>query len=444
MHPIPDMMRRLRVGLCPSGASSVRGRVLAAASACRPRANEWRVLLLLIGSLTLVSGCSSTRGPAVPPALTAKATVPGFSGVRLAMDPTQVSTPDMDLWLTPVAEQIRSRSGPLNLLALSGGGPDGAYGVGVLNGWSRTGTRPDFDVVTGISTGSLIAPFAFLGEAYDEALKEAYTTISDDQVFRRRRLLGMVFNGLSAADSRPLYETLLKQFDEMRLAAIAAEHRKGRRLYVGTSDLDAEVLICWDLGAVAASGQAGARELFCRVLLASASIPVAFPPVLFDVEAEGRTYQEMHGDGGCMTQVFGFYFLSRLQELSGRSGGRLFVIRNQVLASHWEQVSPELIRIGGRAVSLLMRNQGMGDLYRAYLVAAETGLDFHLAYVPGSFEFPNRKGEFDPAYMKALFDVGFDAAKSGTVWFKQPPAVHLLHGDRAREPGPAPSLTSSP
>ena len=352
--------------------------------------------------------------------------VAGFPGIRLALDPTRFSVAEIDTWLEPVVQEVSRRSGPLTLLALSGGGPDGAYGAGVLKGWSATGTRPVFDIVTGISTGSLMAPFAFLGEGSDAALEEAYTTITDTGVFRKRSLLGVVFNGLSVADSQPLYESLWRQFDEGRLAAIAAEHRKGRRLYVGSTDLDAEVLMCWDLGAIAASGQPGARDLFCRVLRASASIPVALPPVFFDVEAGGRTYQEMHCDGGCMTQVFGFYFLSRLQALSGRNDARLFVIRNEILASHWEQVSPELVRIGGRAVSLLLRNQGIGDLYRSYLIAQETGLDFDLTYIPGSFEFPNRVGEFDPRYMKALFDVGYASARAGTVWLKEPPSVGML------------------
>ena len=383
-------------------------------------------LVLLLGLMFLGVGCSSLRRTAVPHPLTRAAVIPGFPGIRIPMDATEIKAGEVDAWLAPVVRRARGGHGPVTLLALSGGGPDGAYGAGLMNGWTQAGNRPEFDMVTGISTGSLIAPFAFLGPAYDPTLRQAYLTISDGRVFRKRSFLGLLFNGISVADSDPLYETILGQFDDQVLAAIAAEHRKGRRLYVGTTDMDAEALMCWDMGAIAASGSPGARELFCRVLLASASIPVAFPPVFFDVEAGGRSYQEMHCDGGCMTQVFGFVFLSRVRELSGRSAATLYVVRNEILSATWEDVRPELVPIGARAINLLLRNQGVGDLYRAYLVSLETGLDFQLSYIPDGFSYSNRHGQFDPGYMKALYDLGFDRAVSGEAWTRSAPGTHLL------------------
>jgi len=358
--------------------------------------------------------------------MTRQAQVPGYPGARLVMDPMSLETHEIDTWLEPAVAHARKRTGPVNLLALSGGGSYGAYGAGVLNGWTRTGERPEFDVIAGISTGSLIAPLAFLGPAYDEKLKQSYTTVSDKDIFERRSVFGILLNQESLADSAPLYQSLLKTFDEAALAAVAAEHRKGRRLYIGTSDLDAEVLMCWDLGAIAASGQPGSRELFCRVLLASASIPVAFPPVFFDVEVEGKRFTEMHGDGGCMAQVFGFVFLNRLMELSGKSEGRMFVLRNETLTTQWKDVHPTIISLAGRALDMTIRTQGLGDLYRAYLVASSAGIDFKVAYVPGSFHFEPRKGEFDPAWMTALFDTGYDQAVAGAAWLKEPPAIQLL------------------
>ncbi len=398
-----------------------------------------RITRILAGTVFLAvfgfasGGCASTRKPAVPETLTRKAEVPGFDGVRLAIDTTQFRAQDLDPWLTPAVSRVRSGREAPSMLALSGGGPDGAYGAGVLNGWTRLGNRPEFDIVTGVSTGSLIAPFAFLGPDYDERLKKAYTSITDGQVFRKRSFFGILFNGLSVADSKPLFETILNEFDDAVLAAIAVEYRKGRRLYVGSTDMDAEALMCWDLGVIAASGKPGSRELFCRALLASASIPVAFPPVFIDVEAAGRPYQEMHCDGGCMTQVFGAFFLTRLCELSGISRGNLYVIRNEVLATQWQDVGPEMVKIGGRAIDLLLRNQGIGDLYRAYLVAQESGLNFNLTYIPGSFVYPDRHGQFDPGYMNSLFDLGFHRAETGEAWTHHPPAARALDG-RTRAP----------
>ena len=374
-------------------------------------------------AILAATGCTSTRPPAVPEKLSKQAQLPALPGVRLVMDPMTTKPQEIDAWLQSAVPHARRKSGPLNLLALSGGGAYGAYGAGVLCGWTPTGARPEFDIVAGISTGALMAPYAFLGTNCDAELKRAYTTLTDKDVFRKRNLISILAGADSAADSAPLYKSLLKRFDDAKLAAIAAEHRKGRRLYVGTTDLDAEVLMCWDMGAIAASGQ---RELFCRVLVASASIPVAFQPQFFEVEADGRRYQEMHGDGGVMTQVFGFIFLPRLLALSGRSEGRMYLLRNETLAEQWKEVHPTLISLAGRSIGMLLRNQGIGDLYMAYLVAQETGMDFNLAFIPTSFHFGKHKGEFDPVVMTALFDTGFEQARAGTAWKKEPPALPLL------------------
>jgi hypothetical protein len=394
------------------------------------------IAVLLTAALLAGTGCQSTKPQPVPQSLTKQAQLPGLPGTRLVMDPMTTQLRDLDNWLESAVGRARTKNGALTLLALSGGGPDGAYGAGVLNGWTQVGTRPEFDVVAGISTGALIAPFAFLGSALDEELKQAYTRITDKNVFRKRGLFGILINQESVADSAPLYQSLLRQFDDAKLAAIAAEHRKGRRLYVGTSDLNAEVLMCWDLGAIAASGRPNAREVFCRALLASASIPVAFPPVFFEVEADGKRYQEMHADGGCMTQVFGFVFLSRMMQLSGRTNGQLFVLRNESLAEQWKAVHPTIISLAGRSISMLLRNQGIGDIYMAYLVAVEGGIDFNFASIPVSFHYENRQGEFDPGFMTALFQTGYEQARSGTAWAKQPPALQLMHPTPKQQPAP--------
>ena len=162
-------------------------------------------------------------------------------------------------------------------------------------------------------------------------MKESYTTITDKDVFKTRGIFGILHYRDALTSSEPLEKLIEKQIDQAMIDKIAAEHRKGRRLYVGTSNLDAQGMMVWDMGGIAASGHPSARKLFCRVLLASASIPVAFPPVYFDVEAAGKRYDEMHADGGVMAQVFGTALLARLTEHSGQHQGRLFLVRNAQL-----------------------------------------------------------------------------------------------------------------
>ena len=193
---------------------------------------------------------------------------------------------------------------PAYLLSLSGGGDNGAFGAGLLVGWTAHGDRPKFKLVTGVSTGSLIAPFAFLGSEYDAALTDVYTNIDPGKVFEKRFLpvAALAQNGLS--DTHPLYDLISHYVDEPLLARIAAEYEKGRLLLIQTTDLDAGRPVVWNIGAIAASGRPEAIDLVRHILLASASIPAAFPPVMFDVEVEGQSYQEMHVDGGAVSQAF--------------------------------------------------------------------------------------------------------------------------------------------
>ena len=185
-----------------------------------------------------------------------------------------------------------------------GGGANGAFGAGLLKGWTESGTRPAFKLVTGISTGALIAPFAFLGSGYDATLEDFYTTITTKDIYRERSYFAILFDPSSMTDTTPLQKIVAKQVDENVLAAVAQAHRQGRRLFIGTTNMEAGKLVIWDMGAIAASGKPGALELFRKVMLASAAIPVAFPPVFIPVKAAGKEYEEMHVDGGTAAQVF--------------------------------------------------------------------------------------------------------------------------------------------
>ena len=169
-------------------------------------------------------------------------------------------------------------------LALSGGGQDGAFGAGILCGWTEAGTRPQFKLVTGISTGALMAPFAFLGPAYDHVLKEAYTTISDKDVYKAHKPLAILLSLVNIkplpalTENKPMEELVARLVDDKVLAEVAREHRKGRRLLIGTTQMDAQRLVIWNMGAIANSGNPQALALFRKIMVASASIPAFFPP----------------------------------------------------------------------------------------------------------------------------------------------------------------------
>jgi predicted acylesterase/phospholipase RssA len=312
---------------------------------------------------------------------------------------------------------------PLDMLAISGGGDDGAFGAGLLVGWSEAGTRPEFELVTGISTGALMAPFAFLGSTHDADLRTVYTEITQRDIFIRRGLLAALTSD-AMADTAPLQHMLERHVTQALLDEIAAEYAKGRVLLVGTTDLDSREPVIWNMTAIAASHSPNALPLFRKVLLASASIPGAFPPVMIDVDVGGQRYQEMHVDGGTVTQVFVYPPTLRVADEAAARGGdrerRLYVIRNSSIEPDWTVVKRSTLPIAARAVSSLMATQGIGDLYRIYLLADRDDIDFNLAYIPASFDAP-KKGQFDQAYMRALFKQGEDMARTGYPWEKHPP-----------------------
>ena len=198
---------------------------------------------------------------------------------------------------------VVTKGRPLTYLALSGGGGGGAYGAGVLNGWTRLGTRPEFSIVSGVSVGALIAPFAFLGPEYDEALRQMYTDGEAARTVQSPELLSGVFGGGFFGEAQ-LQRLVARYVSDAMIEAVAVEDRKGRRLLAVTTNLDAQRAVIWDLGAIAAAGGPKAFKLFREVLAASASVPVVFAPQLIDVTINNHSFQEMHVDGTVSAQVF--------------------------------------------------------------------------------------------------------------------------------------------
>jgi len=397
-------------------------------------------LTVALGLWLLLQGCvTAPRGQAVPTALETKAAVVGFpDDIRhFPRDPEDIKLLEkefVDSW-SREKQYLRTRGHtgslpPASYLAISGGGDDGAYGAGFLNGWSQTGTRPQFKLVTGVSTGALTAPFAFLGKNYDPEIKLLYTGVSQKDILAKRNLYAAVF-GDAMADTTPLYRLIKKYVTQDMLNQIATEYGKGRLLFIGTVNLDSERPVVWNITKIAASHSAGSLELVHKILRASAAIPGAFPPVMINVQANGRSYAEMHVDGSVAAQVFVYWAGVRLKDLAAANGAqrerKVYILRNARLDPEWSSVKRQTFPITFKAIAGLLQYQGLGDLYRIYAVCKRDGTDFNLAYIPKTFTEPERI-DFDRFYMQKLYDFGFEEAKAGYHWAKQPP---MLVGEEA-------------
>jgi hypothetical protein len=312
---------------------------------------------------------------------------------------------------------------PADYLALSGGGDDGAFGAGLLVGWTQHGNRPSFKLVTGISTGALIAPFAFLGPDYDDALTAVYTGIDQKDVLVKRSFLAALTDD-GMADTTPLYELISRYLDNQMIDRIAQEYDRGRLLLIATTNLDAGRPVIWNIGAIAKSGHPKSRELIRRILLASASIPGAFPPVMFDVDVAGSPYQELHVDGGAVAQTFLYPPTISLRSVMPefRRARSAYIIRNAKLTSAPSQTERRTLSIAGRAITTLIASNGVGDLYRMYTTTKRDGVAYNLAFIGADFAEPY-PGLFDRAYMNKLFDYGRAKARSGYPWRSAPPSL---------------------
>ena len=390
--------------------------------------------LAVIGLLLAVVGCAGTpaRKNPVPAELTSQVGIEGIREARFWGDEWPKFS--LERFETYTDADFRKLFPGIydkthSYLAISGGGANGAFGAGLLAGWTASDTRPEFTMVTGISTGALTAPFAFLGPDYDDELKEVYTTTSTKDILKKRGILTAAF-GDSMADTTPLKALIAKYVTADMVSEIAREHQRGRRLYVGTVNLDAGRSVIWNIGAIAASDHPHRLELIHDILRASASIPVAFPPVTISVESNGRQYEELHVDGGTGSQVFVYPaavdWKRITKKLKVQGDPRIYVIRNSFLEPDYQGINRKVVPIASRTIDSLIRTQGIGDLYQIYALCERDGNDFNLAYIPAEFtEEPSEV--FDPAYMGKLYELGYQMASKGYPWGKAPPG--FIRGD---------------
>lgn len=385
----------------------------------------WIVMSSMVATIMLTGCATLGRLPALPIESASAATWLDLSDARFFADG------DSDR-IAAIASKARERrlksrrtSNALNFLSISGGGEDGAFGAGLLVGWSKLG-RPEFDLVTGISTGALSAPFAFLGQEFDPILTKVYTEVGPDDIFQKRLPLVATLANDAVTDTAPLRRLIASYMSKDVVARIAREYAKGRLLLVLTTNLDQARAVIWNIGAIAESRHPRARELIIDILLASAAIPGVFPPVMLNVTVDGKNYQEMHVDGGMIAQAFLYppSYIAKPIRVRGVSGKplkrRVYVIRNGRLLRPEAEVKRQTLAISAQALSTMIASSGVNDAYRIYTTTKRDGIEFRLAYIGTDFTVPY-PGPFDRYYMNALYNYGYELGRTGYPWRERPP-----------------------
>jgi hypothetical protein len=398
---------------------------------CRevPHARSARAIAAALIILSFCAGCVSDSSPPRRTSFTEAehraAEVVGMPGVRFFVD----SPGSFQRWrernagtATPLTIAREQEDG-LVWLALSGGADDGAYGAGILNGWTIAGARPRFTVVSGVSTGALIGMLAFLGPHYDPLLAALYTETPREGIYRPKGRAGVL--GQSILDETPFRMRVAEVVDAKALAEVAREHATGRRFLVVTTNLDAQRATVWDMGAIAASTHPNALKLFRDVLIASASPPGLFAPTYIEVEANGRRFQEMHVDGAVGDPVFSpadVLVLTRGMAPETEMKRTLYVLVNNKLKPQFEVVENTTIPIVYRSFSTLAMKSLVAEVYRANRVARENDIDFNLTFIDEEFRSKPTES-FDLEYRRQLFAYGKERALTGEIWVKRPPAA---------------------
>ncbi len=413
------------------------GPCLAASSHHTGGSSVWLSLVASIAIAIFSAGCAASLDRAiVPESLAAVAQIDGMADIRTWGDQGQAAS---RRFIASEGSRIKARlqearrrglKPTSNLLALSGGADDGAFGAGLLVGWSQNGDRPQFDLVTGVSAGALIAPFAFIGADYDQQLSEIFTNYGGDQIYQANILAG-ILGGPGIALNEPLKKLVARYVDADMVRRLAEERAKGRILLIGTTNIDVQRPVFWDIGRIAQSGHQHSVHLIRDVLIASAAIPGVFPPVRIKVKAGGKQYEELHVDGGTTREVFfsptDFTFKELDKAIGTKVSRRLFVIRNGKLGPEWEATGETALAIGARSLSTVLKNQTLGDLIRMHAKAKAEGIDYNLAAIPDGFKAAH-PAPFDQGYMKALYAEGFRLGREGYAWMKEPPGMIATAG----------------
>jgi len=390
----------------------------------------WVVPTALLLAFAVVAGCQPSR----------QTTHQSTKHRTMASADDPVFVPPGVVLASP-ADLVVGLRAPRNVLALSSGGLYGAYSAGVLDGWSRTGTRPEFDVVTGSSTGALIAPFAFLGPEYDAQATKLYTGVRAEDIFRVRAWVTIPFRD-SLATTAPLRKLIQDQINQPLMEKIAAEHKKGRRLYVGTTDLFTRRAVIWDMGAIASRPCPEGCTLFRDVLLASASVPGVFPPVAFQIEVDGRRELELHVDGAITAPLFmppGVFataaFLAGPNPNPNPMPGspNFYAIVAGKLYPDPGPVRRRVLPVMGASTEALLYAQCRAELANVYWQSRLAGMRYHMIALRQDAEIVvNTAVSFDQEVMAELYREGLQDGMDGPRWMYIPPALSPCDGNYAR------------
>jgi len=389
-----------------------------------PFAHSVRGFTVAIICIMFAAGCATVDRVAYTQKEQIAAVVPGFPDARLWADDPAIAQKSI-----AVAAGITKQP---TILALSGGGADGAFGAGFLSGWTARGNRPQFTIVTGASAGALIAPFAFLGSGYDEVLKSVFASGEMENFLQFAGVSGLVGTGLFKAG--PLRELIAKYVDAGTLEAIAQQYRTGRKLFIVTTNLDAQRTAIWDMGRIASSGHPKALDLFRSVMEASASIPGIFSPVLIEVEADGKSFAEMHVDGGVTANIMVVpeaILLANKAILPQAVRPKVYIVMNGKLDPYFEVVKPRTLQIAIRSFETSVRANTRNTLLATYEFSKRRNWQVNLAAIEDSVANQTKPG-FDTAYMRGLFEYGYERGKSGQLWQATP--AEPIEMRRARSP----------
>jgi hypothetical protein len=379
----------------------------------------WLLLISLLAVIAL-QGCISLSSRNSPPL--------GYTAIAGGL-PMSIRTLGADHRYSQqssgeIAGRIRAQNPdePITVLALSGGGAGGAFGAGAIVGLTQSGKRPEFAVVTGVSAGALIAPYAFLGPAWDHQLMEIYTSGTGEHVLHSRGL-GAIF-GSSMYSGAPLKELVDRYATDALIQAIALEARKGRLLLAATTDVNTGEPVVWDLGAIAMHGGSDARTLFRDVLVASASVPGLFPPIIIHIPDDEGQRNETHVDGGV---TLPFFILPSPVDMPAESmdrarGAKLYVLIDGQLDEQPRATRMKATAIMSRSVAASLNRMLRTTLELTAATAEERGIALDYSAIPVSYPY---HGAFDfrAATVRPLFEYAYQCARAGRLWTAFRPAA---------------------
>ncbi|QRY66305.1 patatin-like phospholipase family protein (plasmid) [Ensifer sp. PDNC004] len=375
-----------------------------------------RVVFVSVSILVAVfsSGCAPLQRPMYSASEAARAQISGFENIRAHVDDPRPPASAYDPW-KPVVPRGRP-----TMLAMSGGGSGGAFAVGILSAWSELGTRPNFTVVTGVSTGALIAPLAFLGPEYDEQLRRLY--LSD----KTRGLIDIEWKGAGIfspglLQGSALRDAVQENITSEILHSIARKHRDGRRLLVMTTNIDTQRAVVWNIGAIANSGRSDALPLVRQILVASASVPGIFPPVSIKTIVDGKEIEELHSDGGSSAQFFTLpeHLLVAPNSHAHGQNLQIYVIVNNALIPEFSMSRARALPMMGRAYSILLKSQTKQGLIALYNFAQRSGIHLDIASIDAQVPY-SMFDPFNASYMKSVYLIGYRNTLNHRVWSKRP------------------------